>query len=113
MTRSPLYRLNALLLVALMLCGGGGLPVVDALAHGDGPGATTGPHFETASAAEGHRDFCSLGAGLPLSPQLLALNLDIAFAAVAFPEVIRSAGTPRSARPGLLPQPRAPPILPA
>jgi hypothetical protein len=112
-TRRPLSRLNALLLIALMLCGGGGLPVVDALTHGYGSAAATGPHFETASAAEGHRDFCSLGAGLPLSPQLSTLYLDIAFGVVAFPGMSRPASAPRFAAPGLLPQPRAPPILSA
>lgn len=111
--RTLLSRLNALLLVALMLCGGGSMPLLDAISHGDGSGSASGPHFETASAALSHRDFCSLGASLPFSTHRPALDFDIALGVVAFPDVGLHAAAPRSADRDLLPQPRAPPSLSA
>ncbi|MGH7631050.1 MAG: hypothetical protein ACREOF_17030 [Gemmatimonadales bacterium] len=113
MTSRLLSRLNALVLVALTLSGGGGLPLVDALSHAAGLGYAAAPHFETAGGAESHRDFCSLGASLPLSTRLSALHLGIAVGAVSFPDAALHATAPRSADLGLLPQPRAPPSLSA
>ncbi len=113
MTSGPLSRLNALVVVALILSGGGGMPVLDALSHGSGSGFPGGPHFETASAAESHRDFCSLGATPPLSAHLSALCRPDTVGMVSFPDVALHATAPRSADRGLLPQPRAPPNLSA
>jgi hypothetical protein len=107
-----LSRLNALVLVALILSGGGGVPVLDAVSHGFGSGYAV-PHFESASASESHRDYCSLGASLPLSAHLSALHLGISVGMVSFPDVALHATAPRSADLSLLPQPRAPPGLAA
>lgn len=111
--RALLSRLNALVLVALILGGGGSLPLLDAVSHEFGPGYPAGPHFETASAAASHRDFCSLGASVPLSVDLSGLKLGIALGALGFPDAALYTAAPRTADRGLLPQPRAPPSLPA
>lgn len=107
-----LSRLTAFVLGALILSGGGGVPVFDALSHGFESGYAV-PHFESASASDGHRDFCSLGASLPLSPRLSALQLGISVGVVSFPDMALHATAPRSADLSLLPQPRAPPSLSA
>ncbi|MGH7518768.1 MAG: hypothetical protein ACREOC_15085 [Gemmatimonadales bacterium] len=112
MTSGLLSRLNALVLVALILSGGGGIPVLDALSHGFGSGYTA-PHVEPAGPSDSHRDFCSLGASLPLSPHLSTLHLSIAAGVVSFPARAFYAPVPRSTDLGLLPQPRAPPSFSA
>ncbi len=111
MTSGLLSRLNALVLVAMILSGGGSLPVVDALSHLSGQGYSGTPHFEAASASDSHRDFCSLGTSLPFSTHLSAPHPGISVAVVYFPDGALHATAPRSADLGLLPQPRAPPAL--
>jgi hypothetical protein len=106
------HRLPALLLIGIFLSGGGGMPVLDAVSHGAGRDAAAGPHFETSTDAQSHRDFCSLGARLSLSPQIELSELGLACGVVAFADPALRAGQLRSADLGLLPQPRAPPANP-
>jgi hypothetical protein len=106
-------RLSALLLIGVFLSGGGSMPVVDAISHGSGPGIAGVPHFEANSPTDSHRDFCSLGASIPLAAHLSPFHADIVIGLMSFPEAAHRWSTPRSADLGLLPQPRAPPSLSA
>ena len=111
--RDLLARLTALVLTTLILNGGGGMPVVDALTHGSGADYAGIPHYEATSSSDNHRDFCSLGAGLPLAAHLSPFHLDVPVGVISFPEAAAHPSPPRSADLRLLPQPRAPPSLAA
>jgi len=106
--------LKAAVLVAVILSGGGGMPVLDvALYHGLAPTHAAEAHFESSDSPHSHRDLCRLGYRLPYSPHAAPLDLGISVAVISFRKVALAATTPRAHDLGLLPQPRAPPGLPA
>jgi hypothetical protein len=102
------------MLVAVILSGGGGMPALDvALYHGLAPSHAPEAHFESSGSPHSHGELCRLGYRLPYSRHPAALDLGISVAVICFPEVALAATTPRAHDRGLLPQPRAPPSLPA
>src|SRR5512134_2720322 len=101
-----------LVLVAVMLCGGGGLPLLDALTHTSGPETRT-PHVETAAASLAHGEFCSLGSALPYTAYATGSPVELEVTILGYPEATPPVAPPRSPPVGLLPQPRAPPAFSA
>jgi hypothetical protein len=72
------------------------------------------PHYEAANSPHSHGDVCTLGTALPFAPQAAALDLRPAIGVLEVSvEVTPVASAPRPGEPSLLPQPRAPPGLPA
>lgn len=113
-TRSWLLRSKAAVLVAVILSGGGGMPILDvALSHGLASAYAAQPHFEPSGTTCSHGEICRLGSKLPFSANTPALDLDISVAVLYFPKVALPVTAPRSTDLGLLPQPRAPPSLSA
>src|SRR5215213_5973185 len=107
-SRSWLLRLKGAVLIAVMLSGGGALPVLDALLYHRG--AHLGrPHFETAGVPHSHGDICRLGLSAPYSPRASLLNVCRPIVAACFrADATLPATRPRSNDLPLLPQPRAP-----
>jgi len=115
MSAKWLLSSKSVLLAAIILSGGGGLPVLDVLLyHVQAPTHLAYPHFETSDAPHSHGDVCRLGSIPPYSPQPAPLDLGVTSVAVYLrSDVALSATAPRSIDLDLLPQPRAPPDLPA
>jgi hypothetical protein len=109
--RTLVCRLTALLLTGLVASGGGTAPLFDALSHGSDLDYAGIPHFEATNATDSHRDFCSLGSGLPLAAHLAPFRLSIPIGTLAFRETPNHPRAPRTADLNLLPQPRAPPSV--
>jgi hypothetical protein len=111
--KSWFRRAKAVLLAALILSGGGGLPVLDvALSHlRSTPAHGGGLHLE--NAAHSHIDFCSLGSSISYAEPRPVLQLGFSVTVVGFATVALRSTPPRSADPALLPQPRAPPAFSA
>jgi hypothetical protein len=105
---SWLARLRTCLLTAVVLCGGGGLPLLDlALYHGLAPERSAAPHFES-STPHSHGDSCRLSSTLSHCPQVASLRLVYLTATISSPEPRVAHSAPRSAPSGLA-QARAPP----
>jgi hypothetical protein len=103
-----LPRLRSSLLTAVMLCGGGGLPLLDlALYHGLAPERSSVPHFES-STPHSHGDSCRLDSSLAYCPQAASLHLDFLTATTSSPEPPAALSAPTRAPTGLA-LPRAPP----
>jgi len=113
MSRRWLRALKANVLAAVVLSGGGGLPLLDVvLYHGLAPARFSEPHFEP-TGAHCHGDLCRLDSRFPHSPQAESLDLRIRLVSTSFQGLVLAAVAPRAADPELLPLPRAPPGLPA
>jgi hypothetical protein len=104
---------KAAVLAAVILGGGGGMPVLDvALYHGLAPSRSTQPHVEP-SGAHCHAELCRLDSKVSYSTQAASLDLRIQLLTTPFRAPASAPPTPRPANPELLPQPRAPPGLSA
>lgn len=107
-----LGRLRTSLLTAVVLSGGGGLPVLDlALYHGLAPQSSPAPHFESQT-PHSHGDACRLGSSLSHCPRTAALELDILTGIIASLQPVAPVSAPRTAPAGLG-LARAPPSLTA
>jgi hypothetical protein len=103
-------RLRSCLLTAVVLCGGGGMPLLDlALYHGFAPDRASAPHFES-RAPHSHGDVCTLNSSLSHCPQVTALDLVLLTATTASPQPQAALSAPRRAPTGLA-LARAPPSL--
>lgn len=115
MTRQWVRRSKVTLLVALLVSGGGGMPLLDGiLFHRLGSTGLVGPRVEASSAAYTHGELCRLGWTLPHSPRGKLAGVDVRTQGLAVgrqPPIPLSA--PRSFDRQLLNQSRAPPILQA
>jgi hypothetical protein len=113
MPRRWLRAVKATVLAAVILSGGGGMPLLDViLYHGLAPTRSSQPHVEPAG-CDCHGEHCKLDARFPSSSQAESLDLRIQLVTTPFREPAHAALAPRPANPELLPQPRAPPGLPA
>jgi hypothetical protein len=111
MLRSWVQGVKAALLATLVLCGGGGLPLLDVvLYHGLGATHAIGQHFESSGTRHGHGDYCKAGSQLPHSPEAGPLALDRSVDSPTACVAGLPAAAPRSANSRLLPPPRAPPL---
>jgi hypothetical protein len=110
MRRTWLVRLKTVLLTAVILSGGGGMPLLDlALYHGLAPDRSSVPHFESHT-PHGHGDSCRLSSSLSHCPQVEALTLYLpAGTTISLPPAVPNS-PPRAGRPDL-PLARAPPSL--
>lgn len=105
---SWLARLRSCLLTAVVLCGGGGLPLLDlALYHGLAPERSSAPHFES-STPHSHGDSCRLSSSLSYCPQVASLHLVHLTATTSSPQPGIALSAPRGAPTGLA-LARAPP----
>jgi hypothetical protein len=101
-------RLRSCLLTAVVLCGGGGLPLLDlALYHGLAPERSSTPHFES-STPHSHGDSCRLSSSLSYCSQVASLHLVHLTATIWSPEPGVALSAPRCAPTGLA-LARAPP----
>ncbi len=112
MARRWLQSVKAALLATLILCGGGGLPLLDVvLYHGLAATHSVDQHFESSGTRHGHGEYCKAGSQLPHSPQAAPLELDRSVDTASSCEAGLPITSPRSANLSLLPRPRAPPSL--
>jgi hypothetical protein len=113
MVRRWLHGVKAAVLATLILCGGGGLPLLDVvLYHGPvSPHGVDQQHFESSGTRHGHGDYCKAGSQLPHSPGAGPLQFDRSVDSPAACLAGLPADAPRSANALLLPRPRAPPSL--
>jgi hypothetical protein len=110
MRRSWLVRLKTAVLTAVILSGGGGMPLLDlVLYHGLASDRSSVPHFES-HIPHGHGDSCRLSSSLSHCPQVEALVLHLPAGAATAPLPAVPANPPRAVRADL-PLPRAPPSL--
>jgi len=110
MKGSWVVRLKTALLTAVVLSGGGGMPLLDlAFYHGLTPDRSAAPHFESRT-PHGHGDTCRLSASLLPCPRVEPLDLDFSSATCSDTPPPVAISAPRLARPGLPPA-RAPPGL--
>jgi hypothetical protein len=110
MLRRWVQGVKAALLATLILCGGGGLPLLDVmLYHGLGAAHAVDQHFESSGTRHGHGDYCKAGSQLPHSPEAGLLELDRSVDSPTACVAGLPADAPRSASSRLLPRPRAPP----
>jgi hypothetical protein len=108
MKGSWVARLKTALLTAVVLSGGGGMPLLDlALYHGLAPDRSAAPHFESRT-PHGHGDTCRLSSSLSHCPRVEPLDLDIPSASSSDTPPPVAISAPRLAHPGLPPA-RAPP----
>jgi hypothetical protein len=110
---SLLARLTRVLLISVTLCGGGGLPVLDAVSHLYGRTDIREPHFETAAASLAHGEFCSLGSSFPPTAHAPPPCVNVPVSVVAYPKTASLVSAPRSADYHRLPPTRGPPQLSA
>ena len=110
---SLLARLTRALLISVTLCGGGGLPVLDAVSHLYGNQDIREPHFETAAASLAHGEFCSLGSSFPPTAHTPPPGVNVPESVVTFPQTAPLVSEPRSADYHRFPPTRGPPQLPA
>jgi hypothetical protein len=104
---------KAIVLAAVILSGGGGMPLLDViLYHGLAPSRSSQPHVEPAG-ADCHGEQCRLDARFPSSTQAEPLDLRIQLVTAPSRELAPALRAPRAADLELLPHPRAPPGLPA
>jgi hypothetical protein len=109
--RNWLLRLKVVVLAALLVSGGGGMPVLDiALFHLGVPGYSRTTHVEASGSPHSHLDQCRLGTGLSYTPVPERLDVVTPVVGLGFCEPLQALDSPLpSANVGLLPQPRAPP----
>ena len=113
MPRSWLRAVKATVLAAVVLSGGGGMPLLDViLYHGLAPSPSSQPHVEPAG-ADCHGEHCRLEARFPSSTQAESLDLRIQLVTAPFRKLATASQPPRAANLELLPHPRAPPGLSA
>ena len=113
MPASWLRAVKATVLAAVILSGGGGMPLLDVLLyHGLAPARSSQPHFEP-SGTHCHAELCKLDSGSPYSTQAESLDLRIRLVSTSFHELALVPLAPRPADAELLPLPRAPPGLSA
>ena len=113
MPRRWLRALKATLLTAVILSGGGGMPLLDVvLYHGLAASRISQPHVEPAG-ADCHGEHCRLDARFPSSTQAESLDLRIHLVPAPFQKLVPVTLAPRPHNLELLPHPRAPPGLPA
>ncbi len=108
-------KLKALLLAAVLLSGGSGLPLLDlVLFHGFVANRLSSSHYEPSGEHHGHSDLCRLGLTAPASPQADRADVTLPQSRIAFQAPPQPSDlTPPSSDAGLLPRPRAPPSLTA
>ncbi len=111
MLQPGLVKLKALVLAFVLVNGGGGMPLLDAvLYHRHGATPTAAVRAGAGDAERAHAQLCRLGWTLPHTPDRSTIALGLA---VVAPAVRRSPASPvkppRSAPAGGLPHPRAPP----
>lgn len=105
-----LPRLQAALLAAVIVGGGGSMPVLDvALYHGATATYPFQSHFESSGVPHSHGDVCGLSSILPSCPQVPSLDLVSVVGPLLLRQVAFPAPMARSAPSGILPRPRAPP----
>ncbi|HEU4524878.1 MAG TPA: hypothetical protein VFR62_07635 [Gemmatimonadales bacterium] len=113
MPRRWLRVVKAAALAAVMLGGGGGMPLLDvALYHVLAPSRSNEAHYEP-SGADCHAELCRLDSKVPYSPQAESLDLRVRPLTTPFRALALTPRPPRPADHRLLPPPRAPPGLPA
>jgi hypothetical protein len=111
MLRRWLRVVKATVLAAVILSGGGGMPLLDViLYHGLAPERSTESHFEPSGA---HCELCRLDSRFPYSTQAESLDFRIRVVTTSFRELTLAPLAPRPANLELLPHPRAPPRLSA
>jgi hypothetical protein len=113
MLRPGLVKLKALILAFVLLNGGGGMPLLDAvLYHRHAANPAAGVRADDGDAQRTHAQVCRLGRTLPHSPDRSTIALGLAVVAPAFR---RSPASPIEPLPsthcGSLSLPRAPPAL--
>jgi len=111
MLRPGLVKLKALVLAFVLLNGGGGMPLLDAvLYHRHATNPAAGVQAEAADGQRAHAQLCRLGWTLPHTPDRGTIALGLIVVAPASSRWPASpVEPPRSAHPGGLPHPRAPP----
>jgi hypothetical protein len=114
MVRRRLLRLKALVVASVILSGGGGTPVLDAmLYHRLAPTHVNQPHYEACGAPHSHGDRCTLGSRLPYAPQAEAIELGPVVAIQSSSEIVFPSSATPSNDPALWPPARSPPQLPS
>lgn len=113
--RNWLPRLKFLVLAALLVSGGGGMPVLDVvLFHMGSPGHWGAVHVEASGSPHAHKDQCRLGTALSHTPVPERLDVVTPVVGLRYCEPLLALDSPLpSANLGLLPQPRAPPAYQA
>jgi hypothetical protein len=111
MRRPGLVKLKAVVLAVVLLKGGGGMPLLDAvLYHRHAANPAAGVRAEAADGQRAHAQLCRLGWTLPDTPDRGTIALGLIVLAPAFrqspPSLVEP---PRSVDAGGLPHPRAPP----
>ena len=113
MRRSWLARTQALLFAALLLAGGGGLPVLDAaFFHEYAPTHPTSPHLEASNGPHSHGELCRISLALSNAPPAVGPDAAIITSDFSYRALPRRSGLgPVSAALHCIPQPRAPPTI--
>jgi hypothetical protein len=112
MLRRWLRVAKAVVLAAVVLGGGGGMPLLDVtLYHGLAPSRSPQSHLEP-SGAHCHAERCRLDSKAPLTTQAQSLDLRIQLVTTPFRAPALAPLAPRAAQVDL-PHSRAPPTLPA
>lgn len=113
MLRPGLVKLKALVLAFVLLNGGGGMPLLDALLyHRHAANPAAGVRADAGDAQRVHAQLCHLGRTLPHTPDRRTIALGLAIVAPAYRRSPVSPINPLgSAHAGGLPHPRAPPAL--
>jgi hypothetical protein len=113
MPRRWLRAVKATVLAAVILSGGGSMPLLDVvLYHGLSPSRFSQPHYEP-SGVHCHGELCKLDSRFPQSTQAESLDPRVQVVTTPFRELAFAAPAPRPAAPELLSLPRAPPGLTA
>ncbi len=111
MLQPGLVRLKALVLAFVLLNGGGGMPLLDAvLYHRHAANPTAAVRAGAADAQRAHAQLCRLGWTLPHTPDRSTIALGLAVGAPTSRRPPAAPLKPPCAAPAAgLPQPRAPP----
>jgi hypothetical protein len=111
MLQPGLVKLKAIVLAFVLLNGGGGMPLLDAvLYHRHAANPAAGVRADAGDAQRAHAQLCRLGWTLPHTPDRGTIALGLTVVAPAFRRSPPSPVEPlRSAHAGGLPHQRAPP----